>query len=417
MERVLIAGRGAIAARAVESARAAGLSPVAVVSAADPQQAHALGADAVERLQPLAGANPYDDVARIVGAAVRSGAGLVHPGHGALAEDPELPRLLAEAGIVCAGAGPELLTTAGDKSLAVAAAERLGVPVLPHADGRAAIMELAARAGFPLVLKPRSGCYGQGVQVVYTEAQLRLVLDADPDPGAMTWYAERYVEDARIVGVTVAVDREGRVAHLGSRESLLVAGHLKLLDAAPVLDVPADMAAAMRRHTQVLAEGLDFRGVSSVEFVVSPDGYHFLEINPRLTGAYRMCETQTGIDLIALQLALAQGELLDEWAVRDDPAPHVVEARLFVRPDSPRPGSLSVLRLAERPGVSYACTLDVTRQVRHESMLVQVLATAGTREEAVGRTMAALAASEVSGIRHYGDEIAAWAGGHVTTHV
>ncbi len=289
--------------------------------------------------------------------------------------------------------------------------------MLPHATGRDAITELVSRAGFPLVLKPRGGCYGQGVQVVRSAADVARVLATDPGPGAPTWYAERYVEDARIVGVTVAVDHAGRVAHLGDRESLLVEGHLKLLDAAPVLDAPAAWAAAMRAHTQVLAEGLGFRGVSSVEFVVGPDGYHFLEINPRLTGAYRMCEVQTGHDVIALQLDLARGRSLDPAVLRYDPAAHVAEARLFVRPGTPRPGRLTALRLAEHPGVSYACTLDADRPVRHESMLVQALATADGREEAVRRTVTALAASEVSGIRHYGDALASWFAQRATTRV
>ncbi|GGS13739.1 MULTISPECIES: ATP-binding protein [Streptomyces] len=408
MKRVLIAGRGAIAGRAVASARAAGLSTVAVVAVSDPQQAHALGADAVEYLEGSGPAETYDNAERVAEAAVRCGADLVHPGHGALAEDPGLPALLERAGIGCAGSGPGPLATVGDKSLAVAAAARLDVPVLPHATGRTAIAGLIARVGFPLVLKPRTGRYGQGVRVVRSAAEAERVLATDPHPEAENWYAERYLEDGRVVGVTVAVDREGRVAGLGERESLLIAGHLKLLDAAPVLGTGAELVESMRRDAFRLAGRIGLRGVVTAEFLVSAGRYFFLEVNPRLTGAYRMSELQTGVDVIALQLALAQGRTLDAHTPLVDPAVHCAEARLFVRPGTPRPGRLSGLRLAPASGVTYACALDRTRPVAHDSMLAQVLARAASRDEAVRRAVDAVEASEVSGIRHYGDEIVDW---------
>ncbi|MFI1913343.1 biotin carboxylase N-terminal domain-containing protein [Nocardia sp. NPDC020380] len=404
MRKLLIANRGAIATRAIDSARALGLSPIAVAARSDPQTSHTRTADGCEYLDGDGLAETYDNPGQIVAAAQRCGADAVYPGYGALAEDPELAHRLAAAGIGYIGPTAEVLAQARDKEHAVATAERLGIPVLPHAAGRTAITRLVAEIGAPVIVKPTDGCGGQGVQIAHTTAAAEQILAALP--GENGWYAERYVQAGQVVGVTVAVDDTGTVLELGERESLLVTGSMKLLEATPVLGVAPELLARMRQDTARLVTGIGLRNIATVEFIVGPHGYYFLELNGRLPLAFRMCETQTGADLIALQLELARGRSFTPGEITVDPAVHCLEARMFLRPG--HTGSLRTLELFPEPGAVYNCALDRARPITLDNIITQVLA-AGADRVTVARTiLRALEASDVTGIDHCGPEIVSW---------
>lgn len=420
MKRVLIANRGAIAARAVDTFRTLGWSPIAVVALSDPQRLHTLAADGCEYLEGTGLAETYDHVSRIVEAARRCGADAVYPGYGALAEDPELPRQLAAAGIAFIGPTAEVLEAARDKDHAVATADRLGLPVLPHATGHRQIAGLVKEIGLPVILKPVTGCGGLGVRIVQTEAEAEQALaliaeDADADEAedeasgghagpagaeGTGWYAERYVEQGRVVGVTVAVDDAAAVHPLGERESLLVDGSMKLLEASPVQGVAPELLERMRRDTARLVTGMGLRGVATVEFIVGARGHYFLEVNGRLPLAYRMCEAQTGLDVVALQMELAQGAVPAPGRIRVDRDTHCLEARLFIEPAAGgAPGLITALELAPEPGVTYNCALDVRRPVVLDNIVTQVLACGDSRGAAAGAVLRAVGGSGVSGSR------------------
>ncbi|KJY46036.1 biotin carboxylase N-terminal domain-containing protein [Streptomyces sp. A1547] len=427
MKRVLIANRGAIAARAVDTFRTLGWSPIAVVALSDPQRLHTLAADGCEYLEGIGLAETYDHVGRIVEAARRCGADAVYPGYGALAEDPELPRQLAAAGIAFIGPTAEVLAAARDKDHAVATADRLGLPVLPHATGHRQIAALVKEIGLPVILKPVTGCGGLGVRIVQTEAEAERALALiarDEDDGrdggsgghaaaaggeGTDWYAERYVEQGRVVGVTVAVDDAGTVHPLGERESLLVDGSMKLLEASPVEGVAPELLERMRRDTARLVTGMGLRGVATVEFIVGARGHYFLEVNGRLPLAYRMCEAQTGLDVVALQMELAQGAVPAPGRIGVDRDTHCLEARLFIEPAADgAPGRITALELAPEPGVTYNCALDVRRPVLLDNIVTQVLACGDSRGATAGAVLRAVGGSGVSGVAHCAEEIAVW---------
>ncbi|MFE6841786.1 biotin carboxylase N-terminal domain-containing protein [Streptomyces sp. NPDC057686] len=417
MKRVLIANRGAIAARAVDTFRTLGWSPIAVVALSDPQRLHTLAADGCEYLEGTGLAETYDHVGRIVEAARRCGADAVYPGYGALAEDPELPRQLAAAEIAFIGPTAEVLAAARDKDHAVATADRLGLPVLPHATGHRQIAGLVKEIGLPVILKPVTGCGGLGVRIVQTEAeaeQALALIAGDAGEGSAAgvgtdWYAERYVEQGRVVGVTVAVDDAAAVHPLGERESLLVDGSMKLLEASPVQGVAPELLERMRRDTARLVTGMGLRGVATVEFIVGARGHYFLEVNGRLPLAYRMCEAQTGLDVVALQMELAQGAVPAPGRIRVDRDTHCLEARLFIEPaPGGAPGLITALELAPEPGVTYNCALDVRRPVVLDNIVTQVLACSDSRGAAAGAVLRAVGASGVSGVAHCAEEIAVW---------
>ncbi|MFD7081291.1 biotin carboxylase N-terminal domain-containing protein [Streptomyces sp. NPDC059918] len=423
MRRVLIANRGAIAARAVDTFRTLGWSPIAVVASSDPQRLHALAADGVEYLEGTGLAQTYDHAGRIVEAALRCGADAVYPGYGALAEDPELPERLAEAGIAFIGPTARVLAAARDKEHAVATAAGLGLPVLPHATGHEGVARLIADIGLPVILKPVTGCGGLGVRIVRTdaEAERALALIADGGGGGDGgggsggrragdgWYAERYVERGAVVGVTVAVDDAGTVHPLGERESLLVDGSMKLLEASPVQGVAPERVERMRADTARLVTGMGLRGVATVEFIAGARSHYFLEVNGRLPLAYRMCEAQTGLDVVALQTELARGALPAPGGIRVDRDAHCLEARLFIGPAADgAPGRISALELAPEPGVTYNCALDGRSPVVLDNIVTQVLAVGESRGAAAGAVLRAVEGSGISGVAHCAEEIAEW---------
>ncbi|WP_030152770.1 biotin carboxylase N-terminal domain-containing protein [Streptomyces sp. NRRL S-244] len=423
MRRVLIANRGAIAARAVDTFRRLGWSPIAVVASSDPQRLHALAADGCEYLEGTGLAETYDHVGRIVEAARRCGADAVYPGYGALAEDPELPERLAAAGIAFVGPTAEVLAAARDKDHAVATADRLGLPVLPHATGHEPIAKLVADIGLPVILKPVTGCGGLGVRIVHTEAEAERALAQIGTDEGDAWYAERYVERGAVVGVTVAVDGAGTVHPLGERESLLVDGSMKLLEASPVQGVAPELVERMRTDTARLVTGMGLRGVATVEFIVGSGvgggvgagvgagarSHYFLEVNGRLPLAYRMCEAQTGLDVVALQMELAQGALPAPGRIRVDRDTHCLEARLFIEPaPDGAPGRITALELAPEPGVTYNCALDVRGPVVLDNIVTQVLALGERRGAAAGAVLRAVEGSGVSGVGTCAEEIAVW---------
>jgi biotin carboxylase len=405
MRSVLVVARGAPAVRTVESCGALGLVPVTVVARSDPQRRHATAGHV---LLNDADCRAYDCVDCVVRAAEQARADTVHPGWGAVAENPLLSERLAERGIRFVGPPAEALRVARDKGMAVAAAERIGVPVLPHATGKRAIRALVARHGLPIVLKPANGNQGVGVRVIRHETELRTAL-AD-HPGG---YAEQYAEPARVVGVTVAIDHAGTVVRLGERESLLLAGSRKLLEATPVLDVPAALVQAMRADAVRLVRAVGLRNLATVEFLVHPGGYTFLEINARLTGAYRICEAQTGIDLIALQLDLARGRRLTSGRPAVDPGMHVMQAHLYLNGGVPQ--WVTRVRLpVTRPGVLVECALEEDRAVLFDTITSQVLATGSTRTQAGNRMARAVAGVELIGLRRHGPDIVDWWAGRAS---
>ncbi|HET9140038.1 TauD/TfdA family dioxygenase [Actinophytocola sp.] len=406
MRTVLVAGRSVVAKRTMESCAGVGFTPVAVVARSDPQRGH-LGAARrhvvldCDRGEACPG---YDCVDCVVRAAERAGVDAVHPGLGAIAEDPALGRRLAGLGIRVIGPPPEVLAVTGDKGASVTRAERIGVPVLPHASGARGIRSLVAGHGFPIVLKPVNGNQGNGVVVVGDEHTLSAALAGDAG-----WYAETHVGAVRVVGMTVAVDEAGTVAVLGEKESLLLAGSRKLVEAGPVLDVPADLVRAMRADAARLAVELGVRNVSTVEFLACRDGYTFLEINARLTGSYRMCEEQTGLDLIALQLRLANGYRLTTVRPGAERAPQVVLAHVYLRAAAPKPGSLTRLRLPRsRAGVRVDCLLAAGRPLPFDSLAAQVMASAADRARAVDAAIGAVAGIELAGVEHHAPDITSW---------
>lgn len=409
MRHLLIANRAAIAVRAARTCRRLGIETTALTATTDTQDTHAGWADHQVAVEGWGLPGTYDSPERVLEAVERSGADGVYPGYGSLAENAEFVRELEARGLAFVGPSSAALSLAGSKAAAIAAAQRAGVPVLPHAAGRGhrEVLGLVREVGSPVVLKPEFGYGGQQVRFAYSPAEADQILAAAPADTA--WYVERYVPDGRVIGVSLAIDDAGTVIELGERESLLVADGLKLLEATPVREIGSDLLEAMRADAARVAETIGLRNVMTVEFIAGAGEYHFLEVNGRLPLAYQMSEHQCAADLVELQVRIARGERIDPGEVRADRSRHCLEARLFVHPDElgdfPAVGDLTRLDLAETAGVTYTCSVDPARPISYELILAQALAVGEDRATAAHRVRRAIETSSVEGLRCYAEEI------------
>ncbi len=308
MPGLLVANRGEIAVRILRTAADLGLRTVAVHSADDADALHVRLADVAVRLDGV-GPAPYLDVDRLVGAALEHGCDTVHPGYGFLSENAGFARACADAGLVFVGPSPDVLALLGDKSRARALAVDLGVPVL---EGTGPVDSDAAHRFFaehgPVMVKAVAGGGGKGMREVRRVEDLPAALDrcraeAEAAFGSGEVYLERLLTRARhvevqIVGTTV----------LGDRDCSLQRDHQKVVEIAPAPRLDPDLRKALHDAATRIAEAVAYRGVGTVEFLVSPDGaFVFLEANPRLQVEHTVTEEVTGLDLVRVQLELAAG--------------------------------------------------------------------------------------------------------------
>ncbi|CCH76329.1 Biotin carboxylase [Nostocoides japonicum T1-X7] len=411
--RVLVANRGEIAIRVCTAAHAVGLVPVAVTTADEPGALHARHADVAVPL-PGTGVAAYLDVEAVVAAAREAGAQLLHPGYGFLSESAELARACERAGVGFVGPSPEVLVALGDKREARARAERLGIPVLRGASSVAAARALLADAGGVMV-KAAHGGGGRGMRPVRDVASLaaewdRASSEAGRSFGQATVYAEELLDGARHIEVQVAGDGATAVA-VGDRDCSVQRRRQKVLEIAPAVTVPREVRGELADAAERLAGDVGLRGVATVEFLVAPGRWVFLEVNPRIQVEHPVTEEVAGVDLVAAQLRLALGARLADVGLAGRPAERgiAVETRVCaerVEPDGSTiatSGRVTACDLPGGPGVRVDTWLRTGAEVtgRYDPLLAKVIthAPAGsTLEEAIDRQRSALADVLVTGV-------------------
>ncbi|MFD3519391.1 biotin carboxylase N-terminal domain-containing protein [Streptomyces sp. NPDC058653] len=354
ISNLLVANRGEIACRVFRTCRERGIGTVAVFSDADAGALHVRDADTAVRLPGAAPADTYLRGDLIVKAALAAGADAVHPGYGFLSENAEFARAVLDAGLIWVGPPPQAIEAMASKTRAKALVAAAGVPLLAPLDP-ASVTE----ADLPLLVKAAAGGGGRGMRVV---RQLRDVADELRAASAEALsafgdgevFAERYVERGRHVEVQILADAHGTVWALGTRDCSLQRRHQKVIEESPAPDLPAELRATLTDAAVAAARAVEYRGAGTVEFLISPTGHaYFLEMNTRLQVEHPVTEEVFGLDLVALQLAVAEGERLPP-----NPPPahgHALEARLYAedpaRGWAPQPGPVHELTV---PGTGCA---------------------------------------------------------------
>ncbi|MEV4481246.1 acetyl/propionyl/methylcrotonyl-CoA carboxylase subunit alpha [Micromonospora coxensis] len=407
--RLLVANRGEIARRVFATCRALGVETVAVHSDADADAPFVAEADQAVRLPGNTPAETYLRIEKILDAARRSGADAVHPGYGFLAENAGFARAVADAGLTWVGPSAEAIAAMGDKMKAKALLAEAGVPMLPTWTDDDEITD------FPVLVKASAGGGGRGMRVVRDAAGLAEAVasarrEAAGAFGDGTVFVERYVERGRHVEVQIVGDTHGTVVALGERDCSIQRRHQKIVEEAPAV-LPPELRRRLHEAAVAAGRAVDYVSAGTVEFLLAPTGeFFFLEMNTRLQVEHPVTEAVTGLDLVRLQLLVAEGAPLPVTAT--PPAEgHAIEVRLCA--EDPAQGfrpATGILHRFAVPGVTGEFT--PTRGLRldsgvvdgsvvgvhYDSMLAKVIAWAPTRAEAARTLAAALARAELHGV-------------------
>jgi propionyl-CoA carboxylase alpha chain len=389
IRKLLVANRGEIAVRIFRTCRDLGVETVAVVAPDDAGGLHARTADETVEIASYLHSEEH------IRAAKRSGADAVHPGYGFLAENADFAEAVEAAGLVFVGPSPEALRAGGNKLAAKRAARESGVPVLEDGD--------PDTIGLPLLLKAAAGGGGRGMRVVRSADRLDEALKAAKREARAAFgddrvFGERFVERPRHVEIQLLGDGRGNAVALGERECSVQRRHQKVLEESPSPVLDGELRARMSEAATALARAIGYRSAGTAEFLLDGTSFFFLELNGRIQVEHPVTELVTGIDLVAAQLALANGSPLPE---APDLHGHAIEVRLYAedpRSFLPQTGRIHRLRLPE--GIRVDAGVDEGDEVglAYDPMIAKLIAHGETRIEALDRLAAALAETEVEGV-------------------
>ncbi len=410
--KLLIANRGEIAARIMRTAHGLGIATVAVFSDPDADAPYVTMADEAVRLPGAAPADTYLRGEAIIAAAVKAGADAVHPGYGFLSENAAFARACADAGLVFVGPRPDTITAMGDKVAAKAIMAAAGVPVLPGVTitGAEDLAAAAAEVAYPLLVKAAYGGGGRGMRLVRDPAELAEAVtgarsEAASAFGDGTVFLERFVTDPRHVEVQILGDHAGTVVHLFERECSIQRRYQKILEECPSPAVGGELRAALTKAAVAAGQAIGYVGAGTVEFVLDRDGsFYFLEVNTRLQVEHPVTEEVTGLDLVELQLRIAEGEPLPPEVREARISGHAIEARLYAEDVPagflPVTGTLHRFALPPAPGIRVDTGVADGTVVgpHYDAMLAKVIGHGRSRADAARRLARALGEAEIHGV-------------------
>lgn len=402
---VFIANRGEIAVRIARTLRALGIRSVAPYTEPD---ANAYHCEVVDKAVPV---QSYLDGEAILRAAVREGAQALHPGYGFLSENAAFAERCAEAGLVFIGPSPQAITAMGDKLIAKQTMEKGGLPLVPGWSGRPEDVEEGARqVGFPLLVKAAAGGGGKGMRLVrhaeeLQEAVHRAQSEARKAFGDERVFLERFIERPRHIEVQIFGDNHGNALCFGERECSLQRRYQKIVEEAPSAAVSPELRHRLVQAGVDAVKVLGYTGAGTVEFILDKDdNFYFLEVNTRLQVEHPVTEMVYGLDLVALQIAVAQGEPLEIPAAHLQPRGWAIEARIYAEdPDHgflPSVGKLSVFQPPSGPSLRLDTGFREGDEVsiHFDPMLAKLIAYGADREQARLNLLAGLRDFAVLGV-------------------
>jgi len=413
-EKVLVANRGEIACRVLQSARSLGYRTVAVFSEADAGARHVQLADEAVCIGPATAAESYLNVPALLDACRRSGADAVHPGYGFLSENADFAAACAEAGVTFIGPPAEAIRLMGSKRLSKIAMQEAGVPCVPGYQGEDqsddTLIKEAEAVGLPLMIKASAGGGGRGMRVVTEPQQIAAQLksarqEAKSSFGNDELILERAVINPRHVEIQVFGDHHGNVIHLGERDCSVQRRHQKVVEEAPSPVVDEDLRRRMGEAAVNAAKACDYVGAGTVEFLLGADGeFYFLEMNTRLQVEHPVTELVTGQDLVAWQLRVAAGEPLPLTQEQVRLTGHAMEVRLYAEDPAqgylPQTGPVLSWRPASGEGVRIDHGLVDGAEVgsHYDPMLAKIIAFGASRDEARRRLIRAVEDTVLMGL-------------------
>jgi len=411
-KKVLIANRGAIAARIIRTLRKLGIASVAVYTTADRDSLHVAEADEAVWIGEGAAKDSYLNAALIMQIAVDTGAEAIHPGYGFLSENTSFARACAERGITFIGPAPEQIELFGLKHTARSIAEKAGVPLLPGTGLISTVEEAAQSAGnigYPVMLKSTAGGGGIGMRICADELELREAFQsvtrlamANFNDGGV--FVEKYIAKARHVEVQIFGNVYGEAVALGERDCSVQRRNQKIIEETPAPLLPAAIRKSMLEDAQQLALAAGYRSAGTVEYLYDPEGkqYYFLEVNTRLQVEHGVTEEVLGIDLVEWMVKEAAGQLQKLQELLHEPQGHSLQVRLYaedcVHDFRPSDGKIDQVVLPTNARVETWIQQGLNVTTLYDPMLAKIIVHADTRQAAIDLMLTALSELRVYGL-------------------
>ena len=412
VESVLIANRGEIAVRVIRAAHDLGLRAIAIYSELDRDAVHVDLADEAWNVGPGPSAESYLNIRKILEVADASNAESVHPGYGFLAENPEFATAVIDAGLIWVGPPPHAIATMGDKIASRSAAEAAGVPTVPgtmeplsNVDEAA---EFAKAHGFPIAIKAAHGGGGKGLKVVHSADELDTAFEsaqreADAWFGNPEVYVERYLENPRHIEAQIILDKHGNAVFVGERDCSIQRRHQKLIEETPAPGFTKKQRKSLGQMALAVAQAAGYENAGTVEFLMDEGGtLYFLEMNTRIQVEHTITEEATGIDLVAEQLHVANGEALSfSDAISRG---HVMEFRLNAEDPArgflPTPGTISRYRESAGRGIRVDSGVRQGSAISqyYDNLIAKLIVSGRDRDEVIARGKRALEEFDIGGV-------------------
>jgi acetyl-CoA carboxylase biotin carboxylase subunit len=412
-KKILIANRGEIALRIIRTCKEMGIKTVAVYSTADKDSLHVKFADEAVCIGKPASADSYLNIPHIMAAVEITNADSIHPGYGFLAENAKFAQICIDHGIKFIGPTPEMINGMGDKITAKETMIKAGVPVVPGGEGLlqsvADAKRLAAKIGYPVILKATAGGGGKGMRVVWEEKDIEKSFDNAKAEAAASFkndgiYMEKFVEEPHHIEIQIAGDQFGNVCHLSERDCSIQRRHQKLVEESPSPFMTPELRERMGEAAIKAASAINYESVGTVEFLVDKNrDFYFMEMNTRIQVEHCVTEEVVNYDLIKEQIKIAFGENIS--GRNYFPQMHAIECRINAEDPyndfRPSPGRITVLHQPGGHGVrvdSHAYSGYVIPPY-YDSMIGKLIAVAQTRDEAINTMSRALSEYVIEGIK------------------
>ncbi|XZO02326.1 MAG: acetyl-CoA carboxylase biotin carboxylase subunit [Microcoleus sp.] len=412
--KILIANRGEIALRILRTCEEMGIATVAVHSTVDKHALHVQLADEAVCIGPPTSSKSYLNIPNIIAAALTRNAAAIHPGYGFLAENARFAEICADHQITFIGPSPAAMRAMGDKSTAKETMQRVKVPTVPGSEGLLAdekeALSIAREIGYPVMIKATAGGGGRGMRLVREPSELPKLFsaaqgEADAAFGNPGLYLEKFIEKPRHIEIQILADNYGNVIHLGERDCSIQRRHQKLLEEAPSPALSQKLRDQMGHAAIAAAKSINYTGAGTVEFLLDKSGkFYFMEMNTRIQVEHTVTEMITGLDLIAEQIRIAQGEKLQIKQNQVILSGHAIECRINAEdPDRnfrPHPGIITGFLPPGGPGVrmdSHVYT-DYEIPAYYDSLIGKLIVWGRDRPSAIRRMKRALRECAITGV-------------------
>ena len=414
IHKILIANRGEIAVRIIRACRELGIQSVAVYSEADKDALHAQLADEAVCIGPAASKDSYLNMENIISATINTGAEAIHPGFGFLSENQKFAKLCEECNITFIGPSSEIIRKMGNKTEARNTMIEAGVTVIPgwnqNVESVEEGKEIAAKLGYPVIVKAALGGGGKGMRVAMNEEELEnAYLTARKEAGAAfgddSVYMEHFIEHPRHVEVQILADSYGNVVHLGERDCSIQRNHQKFIEEAPCKAISEELRTRMGEQAVKAAKAVGYENAGTIEFLLeNEEDFYFMEMNTRIQVEHPVTEWITGVDLIKEQIKIASGEKLDFTQEEVKLEGHSIECRINAEnPEKnfrPSPGKIENLYLPGGKGIRMDTAIYSGYEIPpyYDSMIAKLIVHGTTREEALRKMRSALGEVIIEGI-------------------